>query len=360
MMGATDTQRAAISAHRATIRDSGVPRGPSSAVTPTGNVTSPDPIAQMAESDRPAEASRVRKPAEVAPPQLSVIVLTYNVRVLLRDCLTSVYANCAPFDFEVLVVDTGQDGSAAMVRQEFSQSSVIEAPENPGFAAGNNLGLRRARGTFCLLLNPDTVVLPDTLERSVSELERQPRVGIVGARLVRRDGALDLACRRSFPTPRNAMFHFLRLPKLFPWHPGLGEYNLTHRDPRQSYEVDAVSGAFLLIRRQVLEQIGLLDETYWMYGEDLDLCWRSKAQGWITWYAAEIEVLHLKGQSSRARSLRCTYEFYRAMIVFYRKFYASHAPAAQNALVHTAIVAIGAASLIADRLRLPSRRRVSR
>jgi len=293
------------------------------------------------------------------PPELSVVIVPYNVKALLRDCLDAVHASEAPFTFETIVVDTGTDGSAAMVRREYPEVHVIEAPENPGYAAANNLGLRRARGQFVLLLNPDTVVPPDTFAQAVAALDAEPTVGVLGAKLVRANGALDLACRRSFPTPRSALYHFLRLPRLFPRSARFGQYNLTYRDADEEYDVDSVAGAFMLLRRQVLDQVGLLDESFWMYGEDLELCWRAKQAGWRTRYVPRVRVLHLKGESSKNRTLKCTYEFFRAMHLFYRKHYAPAAPAIQNAFVTLGIVTIGAASLATDRLRPPHRRRVS-
>jgi len=298
------------------------------------------------------------RPAPQAP-TLSVVVVTYNVKPLLRSCLDAVCASATPFTFETVVVDTGRDGSAQMVRERYPEVQVIEAPENPGFAAANNLGLRRALGRYCLLLNPDTIVPPDALATAVGAMEAEPEVGVLGAKLVRGDGSLDLACRRSFPTPRTALYHFLRLPKRFPRSERFGQYNLTYRDPDGEYDVDSVAGAFMLLRREVLDRIGLLDESFWMYGEDLDLCWRAKRAGWRTRYYPRVRVLHLKGQSSKTRSLKCTYEFFRAMHLFYRKHYAAGAPALQNTLVTAGIVAIGAASLALDRLRPPESRRVS-
>jgi GT2 family glycosyltransferase len=184
-------------------------------------------------------------------------------------------------------------------------------------------------------------------------------IGILGPKIVKGDGTLDLASRRSFPTPENAAYHFLRLPKLLPRNRRFGAYNLTYRDPDQEYDVDSITGACMLIRRSVLERIGLLDETFWMYGEDIDLCWRSKEHGWRTHYYPAVVVRHLKGQSSKARSLRCTYEFFRAMLVFYWKHYAPDSGALKNAIVSAAIVAIGTASLLGDRLRPAQYRRVS-
>ncbi len=302
----------------------------------------------------------VRVPTSSTPaPLLSVVVVTHDVKDLLDGCLRSVYASVTPFDFEVCVVDTGADGSAAMVRRDFPAAAVIEAPDNPGFAAASNLGLRRAQGGYCLLLNPDTEVPAGALAGTVAAMEAEPALGILGPKLVRGNGTLDLACRRSFPTPRNALFHFLRLPRLFPRHPRFGEYNLTYRDPDTSYDVDAVTGAYMLLRRELLEQVGLLDESFWMYGEDLDLCWRSRARGWRTRYHAGVQVLHLKGQSSKRRSLRCTFEFFRAMHLFYQKHYAPTSAAAWNVLVTIGIAVFGAGSLARDRMRPPARRRVS-
>ena len=307
----------------------------------------------------PAAAPAILARSTPDGPVLSVVIVTYNVRPLLGNCLRAVLASRTPFDFEVCVVDTGTDGSAGAVRREFPGVQVIEAPDNPGFGAANNLGLRRTRGRYCLLLNPDTEVLPDALAGTVAALEADPTVGILGPKLVRANGSLDLACRRSFPTPRNALYHFLRLPRLFPGHPAFGEYNLTFRDPDVAYDVDAVTGAFMLIRRRTLQEIGLFDEKFWMYGEDLDLCWRSRARGWRTRYHPAVQVLHLKGQSSKRRSLLCTYEFFRAMHLFYQKHYAPQAAAPTNALVTAGIVCFGLASLLFDRLRPPDRRRVS-
>jgi GT2 family glycosyltransferase len=295
--------------------------------------------------------------AAETPPTLSIVIVPYNVRALLQRCLASVFASKASFEFEVTVVDTGSDGSAAMVRAAYPDVTVIEAPENPGYAAANNLGLRHAHGRYCLLLNPDTAVPEDAFARAVAAMEADPSIGILGAKLVRADGSLDLACRRSFPTPSNALFHFLRLPRFFPDSARFGEYNLTYRDPNAEYDVDAVAGAFMLLRRVVLDQVGLLDESYWMYGEDLDICWRARDAGWRTRYLPTVHVLHFKGESSKGRPLRCTYWFYRAMHLFYARHYAPRSPGALNALVTVGIVAVGLTSLLSDQMRPAGLRR---
>ena len=298
-------------------------------------------------------------PSAISAPVLSIVTVAHNTRTVVRGLLDSIRASETPFGVETFVVDTGLDGTAQMVRTDYPEMTVIEAPENPGYSAANNLALREVRGRYVLLLNPDTLLPADGLARAVARLDREPEIGILGAKLVRGDGSLDRACRRSFPTPENALFYFMRLPRLFPSSERFGRYNLTYLDPDEEYDVEAVAGSFMLLRREVLERVGLLDEVFWMYGEDLDLCWRAKAAGWRTRYFPEVRVLHLKGESSKARSLKCTYEFFRAMLLFYRKHYAPAAPLGENMLVTAGIVLLGGASLLADRLRPAARRRVS-
>jgi GT2 family glycosyltransferase len=265
----------------------------------------------------------------------------------------------ASFGIEVIVIDAGTDGNGADLRRTDPSIIVIDAPENPGFGAACNLGVRRASGRWILFLNPDTEVPHDGLERAVAALQSDQGIGIVGPKLVRADGSLDLSARRSFPTPANALYHFLRLPKLLPGSRRFGAYNLTYLDPDVECDVDAVAGSFLLVRREVLEAVGLFDETYWMYGEDLDLCLRVREAGWRTRYVPSVQVTHLKGQSSRRRPLRCTYEFYRAMMIFHWKHRARATSPAVNAAVSAGIIILGAMAIVRDRLRPPARRRVS-
>ena len=292
-------------------------------------------------------------------PGLSVVIVTYHVPDLLRRCLGSLAVATAPFGLEVIVVDAGTDGTGASIRRDYPDILVIDAPENPGFGAASNLGLRRARGRWLLMLNPDTEVPVDGLVKAVAALERDPVTGIVGPKLVRADGSLDRSARRSFPTPANALYHFIGLPRLLPGHRRFGAYNLTYLDPDAEAYVDAVAGSFMLVRREALEAAGLFDETFWMYGEDLDLCLRVRDAGWRARYVPSVVVTHLKGQSSRRRPLRCTYEFYRAMMIFHWKHRAATSGPLVNAAVSAAIVALGAVAIVRDRLRPASRRRVS-
>lgn len=259
---------------------------------------------------------------------LSIVIVNYNVRELLRACLRSVFASNGGLSYEVFVVDNcSQDGSAAMVREAFPTVALIQSPRNGGYAFGNNVALqlvakRAVLPRYVLLLNPDTALPPNALVDMVDFLDQHPEAGAAGPQLVRPDGSLDLACRRSFPSPQVAFYRLLFLSKLFPRHPRFGRYNLTGHHPSEIMEVDSVVGAFMIVRGEVLHRVGLLDEAFFMYGEDLDWAFRIKASGWKVLYNGEVTVLHHKGESSKQRSMRSILAFYRAMLVFYRKHYA--------------------------------------
>lgn len=268
---------------------------------------------------------------------LSIIIVTHNVPALLRACLASVYASDFTHGFEVFVVDNGDDDSLAMVAAAFPDAKRILGSPHIGFAAGNNLALPRARGRYVLLLNPDTELPPTALSQLYDVMETHPQWGIVGPKLIRADGSLDLACRRSFPTPWNALMKAAGLAQRFPCSRLTAGYNLTYLDPDESYPLDAVVGAFMFIRRQALAQAGPLDDAFFMYGEDLDLCYRIKQAGWQVWYWPAVAVRHLKGESSRQRPGRMTFEFFRSMHLFYAKHQASRNPTILNALVIMAI-----------------------
>ena len=284
---------------------------------------------------------------------LAVVIVNYNVRDLLRGCLASVFASRG-VSFDVWVVDNASgDGSVEMVRREFPRAHLIASPVNGGYAYANNLALRQilegAPGSepprYILLLNPDTVVPPDGFATMIRYLDEHSQVAIVGPKLVRQDGSLDLACRRSFPSPEVAFYRMLGLSQRFPRSRRFGRYNLTYLDPDQTAEVDSVVGAFMLLRTSAIRQVGLLDEAFFMYGEDLDWAYRIKEQGWKVVYHPGIEVLHLKGQSSRQAKARSTREFYRAMLIFYRKHYAPRTQPILHVLVLSGIYFFGSAAV---------------
>ena len=293
-------------------------------------------------------------------PDLSVVIVSYNVAPLLRRCLESLKPETERVRSEVFVVDNASaDGSAEMVADEFPWATLIRSPRNLGYAAGNNLALRRARGRYLLLLNPDTELPAGALADTVTYMEERPDVGALGPKLVRADGSLDRACRRSFPSPEVAFFRLFGLARLFPRSPRFARYNLLYLDPDRPTDVDSVCGAFMLVRRTVVERVGLLDEAFRMYGEDLDWAYRIKQDGWRVRYQPTTVVLHHKGQSSRQRPARSLLDFYHAMHVFYRKHYAPRRPVVFNALVDLGIAAYAGAALLRNALRSPGARRVS-
>lgn len=313
-------------------------------------------------------------------PTLAIVIVNYNTRDLLRDCLRSIAA-CPPVvALDVWVVDNAShDGSAAMVTAEFPQVHLIASSKNGGYAYANNLALREVlsfefsmlsdsenselnlqNSTFdyVLLLNSDTVVPENALDGLVNYLEAHPAVGACGPKLLLKNGALDLACRRSFPSPAAFVYHAVGLSKLFPRSPRFGAYNLTYLDPDQETAVDAVVGACMFVRASVVREVGLLDEAYFMYGEDLDWAYRIKQYGWAIMYVPTVVVRHYKRASSSQRPIASIRAFYTAMRVFHRKHYAATTPAPLNWLIELGITLKEAWSLGSNLLRPTAARRV--
>jgi N-acetylglucosaminyl-diphospho-decaprenol L-rhamnosyltransferase len=299
-----------------------------------------------------------------------LVIVNYNTAGLLRRCLAHSYASITNYPFDVTVVDNGSsDGSMALLRDEYPQATAIRSERNLGFSGGNNLALRpliaaitpdAARDhEYVLLVNSDLFLATDTIETLVAFAEAHPEVGIVGPRVEQPDGTLDLACRRSFPTPANAFFKLFGLSGRFSGHARLAAYNLTHLDPGQLTEVDAVTGACMLVRLSAIDAAGLLDEAFFMYGEDLDWAYRIKAQNWKVFYNPATRVLHQKGATSARQSGRMIVEFYRAMYLFHRKHYAPRSPRPFNWLVAAGIATRGALALGVNLTRPAARKRVA-
>jgi hypothetical protein len=291
---------------------------------------------------------------------LSIIIVSYNTCDLLRDCLRSVFACLYDVPFEVIVVDNNSpDDSVAVVRKEFPQARLIESPVNGGYAYANNIGLKVAQGDHLLLLNPDTVLPQTALQMMRQFMAEHADAGVGGAKLVLRDGSLDLACRRGFPTLEVAFYRLVGLSRRYPQSSRLNRYNLGYLDPDQVAEVDAVVGAFMWIRREALEQAGLLDERFFAFGEDIDLCYRIKVEhGWKVYYNPAVVVTHYKSQSMRKDALRMNVQFYRAMWLFHQKHYAQRTFFLLNWLTALGILGLCAVALIVNALRTPSRRKV--
>jgi GT2 family glycosyltransferase len=269
---------------------------------------------------------------------LSIVIVNYNTERLLSGCLESVYAGANGTPFDIWVVDNhSRDGSVSMLKSRFPRVRVIENNVNVGFSKANNLVISQSRADYILLLNPDTLIIGDAIERVVKFMNEHPQVGIAGCKVLNRDGTLQLACRRSIPTPRVAFYRLTGLSRLFPNSRTMAQYNLTYESPEQTHEVDAVSGAFLMIRRQVIEDIGPLDERFFMYGEELDWCLRAKRAGWTVMYYPAAEIVHYKGESTKYNSRKAAVEFYRAMYLFHQKHFARDHSPLTNGLIYTGI-----------------------
>lgn len=293
---------------------------------------------------------------------LGIVIVSYNTRDLLRRCLQTVYASTG-VTFQVVVVDNAsKDGSADMVRQEFPQAQVIASDKNGGYSYANNLGLRwlgfSERGVtaeaprYALLLNPDTEVATDSIAAITRYMDAHPQVGIAGPKLVMANGQMDKACRRTFPSPWVSFTHFSGLGKLFPNSPTFARYNLTFRSPDETYEVDSVVGAYMQLSKAAIAATGLLDETFFMYGEDIDWCYRVKKAGYRVIYHPESPVLHLKSVTGKL-SPKARFEFYRAMLIFYRKHYRASTPFPIHGLVMLGLLFKGGRALLPE-VRHPS------
>lgn len=283
---------------------------------------------------------------------IGIVIVNYNTVDLLRDCLASLLNTERDIRFAVCVVDNAStDGSAAMVEREFPQVKLLAHPTNVGYSAGNNLGLRwfgfdplvsvaNPAPRYALLLNPDTIVPPGALADMVAFLDDRPEIGVAGPRVRRPDGSLDLACRRSFPTPAVSAYRMTGLSRLFPHSRRFNAYNMTYFPEDAVHPVDSVVGAFMLLRRAAIAQVGLLDERFFMYGEDLDWAKRIKDKGWQVWYNGAVEIIHVK-EASSSQSSKSRIDFYEAMWLFYAKHYRNQTSAALDLLIRLGIAAAG-------------------
>ena len=284
-------------------------------------------------------------------PGLEVVIVSHGAGDLLRRCLHSLEEHPPSVPMRVTVVDSGSpDETPAMVEAEFPAVRLIQLA-NVGFSAANNLVLAESTNSEApsayLLLNPDTEVFEGTLDAALARLESDPGVGMVGVRLVTPDGGFDHASKRAFPTPLSALAHFTGLGRLPGAPDRLSQYRATWLEEDEAGVVEAINGAFMLVRKEALPEVGLLDEGYWLYMEDLDWCRRFGEAGWDVFYDPAGEALHVKGGTSPARrKLRQEIAFHRGMGRFYRRFDAPGNPGILNLVVYLGIAAKLAASLM--------------
>jgi hypothetical protein len=225
-----------------------------------------------------------------------------------------------------------------MVSQKYPEVKVIRNNSNLGFIKANNMGIKAASGRYVMSLNNDTKILGDAINKLIEFMDNNPNAGAVGPKLLNSDGSIQLQCRRGFPTLVNSLFYFSGLSRLFPKSRLMGGYLLTYIDDERTEEVDSLCGAAMVVRREVIEKVGLMDENYFMYGDDIDWCYRIKQAGWKVYYLPEAEMIHYGGRGgSRRQSYRNIFEFHRAMAVFYRKHYSKNHLFLLNWLVYSGI-----------------------
>jgi len=254
--------------------------------------------------------------------KLSIVIVNYNVRYFLEQCLSSVRLACQEISSEVFVIDNNSvDGSVQMVREKFPEVHLIANDDNRGFSRANNQGIRRAVGDYVLLLNPDTVVEEDTFSKIISFMDTHPDAGGLGVKMLDGKGIFLPESKRGLPTPSVAFYKIFGLARLFPSSPRFGHYHLTYLDRDKVHPVDILAGAFMLIRKEVLDRIGLLDESFFMYGEDIDLSYRITQAGYKNYYFPETRIIHYKGESTRKGSLNYVILFYNSMKIFAQKHY---------------------------------------
>lgn len=270
--------------------------------------------------------------------KLSIIILNFNTLGLLKQTLASIRPKLT---HEIIVVDNGStDGSVDYLSQLKDVKSICLG-SNQGFARGNNTGLKHVTGDYLLLLNSDTQVIANSIEKSVKYLDRHPQVGILTPKLMLSDGAIDLACHRGFPTPLNSLAYFLQLERLFPNQKLTAGYHQTWQDFDTVHSIDAVSGASMFIRRKVITDIGYLDERFFMYAEDIDFCRRAKTAGWQVIYYPKAVIVHFKGSSGTnsqdlALQQQTRAHFYQTMKQYFDKHF-PHYPKPLRQLIHLSI-----------------------
>ena len=283
--------------------------------------------------------------------KLSIIIVHYKTYELTVQTIESVLSNEFEQEYEIILVDNcSKDGSIEQIEEKFSEIIskklliLIKNSRNLGFAKGNNIGIKKSKGKYILLLNSDTQLLPSALTQSIDKIESDDKIGILGGKVILPNGQLDHACKRGFPTPLASLYYYLGLGKLFPKSKIFSKYTASYIDEDEESNVDAVMGAFLLIPRTIVFRVGLLHEGYFMYGEDIDLCYQVKKIGYEVKYYPIVKIIHHKGGSSKAlkngkikKNPITVYEFHRAMQIFYDRNYKNKYPIIVTYIIYMAI-----------------------
>ena len=269
---------------------------------------------------------------------LSIVIVNYNVRYFLEQCLQSVFRSGQYLDMEVFVVDNNSvDGSVDMVATKFPQVKLIANKENVGFSRANNQAIALATGRYILLLNPDTVLEDDTLPKVISFMDSHPDAGGLGVKMLDGRGKFLPESKRGLPTPSVAFYKIFGLSALFPKSRVFGKYHMGYLDNESIHQVDVLSGAFMLIRKETLDATGFLDESFFMYGEDIDLSYRITQAGYKNYYYPDTRIIHYKGESTKKSSINYVFVFYRAMVIFARKHFSHNNARLFSVLINLAI-----------------------
>lgn len=270
--------------------------------------------------------------------KLSVIIVSYNVRNFLEECLHSVIRAASGIDTEVYVVDNNSaDGSAEMVALVFPEVRLITNNTNPGFSRANNQAIAHAIGDYVLFLNPDTLVREETFRVCIDFMDSRPDAGAMGVKMINGKGRYLPESKRAVPTPLVAFYKIGGLTALFPRSGRFGKYYLGHLDENKTHRVQVLTGAFFFTRREVLDKAGWFDEDFFMYGEDIDLSCRILQNGYTIWYHPETSIIHYKGESTRKSTINYVLIFYRAMIIYTKKYFSSPGASMLLFMLHTAI-----------------------
>jgi GT2 family glycosyltransferase len=289
--------------------------------------------------------------------KLSVIIVNYNVCYFLEQCLHSVFKACKGIDAEVIVVDNNSvDGSLAMLHEKFPDVVLIDNKRNTGFSFANNQAMRISKGEYVLLLNPDTVVEEDTFSSIISFMDAHPEGGGLGVKMIDGKGKFLPESKRGLPTPEVAFYKIFGLSLIFPKSKIFGRYHLGFLDNDHVHEIEILSGAFMFMRRSVLDEVGLLDEDFFMYGEDIDLSYRITKAGYKNYYFPFTRIIHYKGESTKKSSINYVFVFYRAMIIFARKHFSQQNANLFSFFINLAIylrAAVAIASRFTGRMLLP-------
>jgi len=244
--------------------------------------------------------------------KLTIVIVSYNVRPFVAQCLESVQKASSGLEVEVFVVDNASaDDTVSYLTQHYPWVTLIANDENMGFSRANNIAIRQAQGEYVLLLNPDTIVAEPTLQACVAFMDAHPQAGGLGVRMHNADGTLAPESRRAIPSPWVSFLKMMGFTK---------RYYMSHLSWEEPGRIEVVSGAFFMLRKKALDEVGLLDEDFFMYGEDIDLSYRLLKGGWENWYHPS-DIIHFKGESTQKSSFRYVHVFYQAMLIFFRKHY---------------------------------------